>query len=221
MSEVHFSQLVAKGSEVTVECIDINIPFEGIVEVITEQSITFHSKPFKKLPTVFSGTEVKLKVLTSENKTIVYHGTVLSSNSKRWEIGNLGQWDGWEKRTFFRQKISADAVVQRVQRAQPDCSTEQDFPLECKLLDISASGIQFSCLYGDFLKGDKVTISWTKNVPTSNPFFFRCEIMRTEKNLAGNFYGCRFEGLSERDEDKLVHAIFYFQQVERKRKKFS
>ena len=211
-----FSLSIEIGSLLTMECIDTKVPYEGRVIDVHNQTLTFEKASFRRLPILSPGTEVRLRI-TEGSETVAYHGTVQTCTSRECKIGNLGQWDSWERREFYRQKITAEGTIQLLQHATLSDPVENEEILPCSLLDISASGIQIACPRSSYVKGDQILVSWIKDVPTGNPFHFRCEIMRVEENSIGRFYGCKFLGLSEREQDKLVHAIFYFQQVERKR----
>lgn len=204
------------GAHLTIECIDTKVPYEGRVTEVHNQTLTFEKVSFRRLPILSPGTEVKLRIVEGA-ETVVYHGTVQTSTSRECKIGNLGQWDSWERREFYRQKITAEGTVQLLRHANHSDPVTNAEVFQCSLLDISASGIQLACPKSSFVKGDHVLVSWIKDVPTSNPFHFTCEIMRVEENKISRFYGCKFIGLSEHEQDKLVHALFFMQQLERKR----
>lgn len=142
------------------ECIDTKVPYEGRVVEVHNQTLTFEKASFRRLPILAPGTEVRLRIVEG-SEAVMYHGTVQTSTSRECKIGNLGPWDSWERREFYRQKIAAEGTVQLLQHTTLPNPVENSEILPCSLLDISASGIQIACPRSSFVKGDHVLVTYS------------------------------------------------------------
>ena len=87
------------------------------------------------------------------------------------------------------------------------------------MLDISVGGALISCTEA-FQEGDRLVIAEALLVPNTPAFTFRCQIRRADEWEEGvNRYGCQFEALPPRDQDRLLQAIFSIQREEIKKQK--
>lgn len=195
------------GSKVGVSCPDIGTVFDCIVLKSADRSATVFSADTVGLPIFDPGTVLRIA------STKILMGVVASSTKDKLEITDLDSWDGKERREFFRQRLSEEATVVRL-----DKDGNPELNVECKLLDLSAAGIRFSCSENYWMVDDYVRVTWKRETPQKETFKFLCQIVRVNKTYAGNFYGCKFVDLTERDQDDLLRAIFAMQQLERRRR---
>lgn len=91
-----------------------------------------------------------------------------------------------------------------------------DVKVACRILDVSGSGALIACSKAVFREGDRLHVTNAKIILEEEPFSFFCTVMRIKKARFNNIYGCRFEGLSVREQDRLARAVFRLQQLERK-----
>ena len=169
-------------------------------------------------PPVMYNSEYKLRGYLDDDRRVVYHGTVCGSTRSMWKMDQLANWFTWEKREFFRQNISVEAVLTRIKwngdRSNDPLREEDEF--NCKLLDVSGGGVLLAC-DASFSVGDQLRVGNAEILPESEPFSFRCSIRRVEQARYTNLYGCQFLRMSPTEQDRLVRAIFTLQREEAKR----
>ncbi len=124
-----------------------------------------------------------------ETDNIVLHGKVCGSTIKMWKVDRLQSTFTSEQRAFFRQSISVNIEAQC---GRPNRAGRSGALFPCKVLDISAGGMLISSAEV-YIEG-----AWKKGV---------------------NRYGCQFEALAPRDQDRLLQAIFTIQREEIKKRK--
>lgn len=112
-----------------------------------------------------------------------------------------------EKRNCFRQNVLQESVF-----ISPD-NLQKEIP--CTIMDISLTGIRLSC-EEEFSKGDQIIIPRLK-LKNGGKYthYLQCRILRCSRQGENiRFYGCKFLGLSDRDEEKLLRDIFALQSQE-------
>lgn len=170
------------------------------------------------MPPVTYGTELKLRCQLPNDQIKVYHGTVLGSRSSMWRVGELSDWYGWNRRSFYRQNLSIESRVLRTKRAHALSLQSLDVKVACRLLDVSAGGVLLACSQAVFELGDQLHVTDATLLPDEKPFSFMCVVKRIEKARFNNIYGCQFFGLDSREEDRIVRAVFQLQLLERREK---
>lgn len=171
-----------------------------------------------EVPPVMYNSEYKLRGHLSDDRRVVYHGTVCGSTSTMWKMDQLANWFSWEKREFFRQNISVEARVTRVKWAGEgkDDPPHKEDQFKCKLLDVSGGGVMIAC-DAAYNRGDQLRVGNVELLPGTEPFSFRCSVRRAEQARYTNLYGCQFLNMSPSEQDRLVRAIFTLQREEAKR----
>ena len=171
-----------------------------------------------EVPPVMYNSEYKLRGHLSDDRRVVYHGTVCGSTSTMWKMDQLANWFSWEKREFFRQNISVEAKVTRVKWAgeTKDDPLHKEEEIKCKLLDVSGGGVMIAC-DGAYNRGDQLRVGSVELLPGTDPFSYRCSVRRAEQARYTNLYGCQFLNMSPSEQDRLVRAIFTLQREEAKR----
>ena len=152
-----------------------------------------------------------------ESGNIVLHAKVCGSTIHMWKVDRLQSTFVREQRAFFRQSISIDIEARCSRRAVRSGRAGAQFP--CNVLDISAGGILISCPE-IFVEGDRLLVDEAPLITGAPAFSFNCQIRRASEWRKGvNRYGCQFESLSPRDQDRLLQAIFTIQRQEIKKRK--
>ena len=193
-----------------------DVAFMGRVKDFEGRTLTLVNDEGGDVPYVVYGTELKLRGVWTGVGLVTYHGTVFGSTADSWMIGELSDWYDWERRSFYRQDVSVEARVLRTYRSNAASAYDLDVKVACRLLDVSASGVLLACSKAVFRVGDRIHVTNAKIVEGEESFSFYCTILRKEKARFNNLYGCRFEGLSIREQDRLARAVFRLQQLERK-----
>lgn len=168
------------------------------------------------VPPAVYGTEVKLRGVWPRVGLVTYHGTVYGCTADSWMIGDLQEWYGWERRSFYRQSVSIDASVLCTYRAILK-TIEIESKVPCQLRDISASGAMLACSREVYSVGDLLSVTDAVLIPGEKPISFHCEVKRIERARTFNLYGCEFHGMSIAEQDVIARAVFRLQQEERKR----
>ena len=195
---------------------DENIAFLGRVKDFKERTLKLINDAGGSVPAVVYGTEIKLRGVWPGQGLVTYHGTIFGSTPEMWMIGDLCEWYGWERRDFYRQGVSIDAKVLRTYRALPSVS-EMDYKVDCRILDISASGVLVSCAKEVYSVDDGLSVTDAHIIPGEQPIAFYCTVVRVVKGKFHNLYGCKFHGMKIQDQDRIARAVFRMQQEERKK----
>ena len=87
--------------------------------------------------------------------------------------------------------------------------------IECKIKNINLGGVFFSCDY-NFEKDDCISLSLF-----DGQMDILTEILRLQTDNNGNLmgYGCKFQGVTPSQEEKIARYIFEVQLAERERKR--
>lgn len=193
-----------------------DVAFMGRVKNFEGRTLTLVNDEGGDVPYVVYGTEIKLRGVWTGVGLVTYHGTVFGSTAESWMLGELSDWYGWERRSFYRQEVSVEARVLRTYRASAASALELDVKVACRLLDVSACGVLLACSKAVFMEGDRLHVTNARLLEGEEPFSFFCTVLRKEKARFNNLYGCRFEGLSVREQDRLARVVFRLQQLERR-----
>ncbi len=194
----------------TVEALTLGnqLTFVGKVARFSNGTVTIRESAGQELPPVLYNKEIKLRFFQGE-QTQVLHGKICGSTQLIWKLDRLERKFAAEMRAFFRQHVTAQAEALCTQEAG-----ENRAPAPCKIVDISAGGLLMKCreLYQ---VGDVLEITEARIVEEIEPFDFRCTIRRIGEQEGREYpYGCQFECLSPKEEDRLLRAIFIAQRKE-------
>jgi len=194
------------------------VMFRARVTEFDGESIKIENDNGGEVPPVVYNSEFKLRGHLSDDRRVVYHGTVCGSTKTMWKMDQLANWFTWEKREFFRQNISVEALVTRVKWADDakDDPLRKEEKFKCKLLDVSGGGVMLAC-DAAYSRGDQLRVGNAEILPESEPFSFRVSVRRAEQARYTNLYGCQFLNMSPSEQDRLVRAIFTLQREEAKR----
>ena len=194
------------------------VMFRARVTEFDGEAIKIENDLGGEVPPVMYNSEFKLRGHLSDDRRVVYHGTVCGSTKTMWKMDQLANWFTWEKREFFRQNISVEALVTRVKWAgdAKDDPNRKEEKFKCKLLDVSGGGVLIACDTA-YNRGDQLRVGNAEILPENEPFSFRVSVRRAEQARYTNLYGCQFLNMSPSEQDRLVRAIFTLQREEAKR----
>ena len=195
---------------------DKQVQFRGRVSAFDGESISLVEATGGEVPPVMYNTEVKLRGRLNDGRAVVYHGVIVGSSPEMWKIGQLTNWYTSEKREYYRQNITVACKVQRTKRMYPDKSPYGDNQVDCKLLDVSGGGVLLSCSES-YDRGDQIYVTNAALDPDAKPFSFYCTVKRVEEAKYAFLYGCEFEDLRSKEQDRLIQAVFRLQREEAKR----
>ena len=190
--------------------------YVGKIEKIQNGGVYIRELNDDTLPMVLVNKPVKVRFY-QETGNIVLHAKVCGSTIRMWKVDRLQSTFVQEQRAFFRQSISVDMEAQCGRRATWGGPVGVLHP--CRVLDISGGGIFISCPQ-EYLVGNRLLITNIPLVEDEPTFSFNCFVRRAGLWKKGVLrYGCQFEGLSRKEQDRLLRAIFIVQRIEiRKRK---
>lgn len=187
------------------------LAFMGKVKRIQDGAIILRDAKGDDVPQVVYGQEIKLRFLQN-GETAMLQGKICGSSSELWKVDRLEVKFTKEQRAYFRQSISTNVQARCIRRSPQGVRAKASTP--CQVLDVSAGGLLFSSgeLYEE---GQRLTLIGVRLVDSMEPFEFNCQVRRAGKLKGGAArYGCQFETLAERDQDRLLRAIFTVQREE-------
>lgn len=189
--------------------------FVGRVEKVQETGVSIREANGDTLPMVLVNKPVKVRFYQEEGN-IVLHGKVCGSTARMWKVDRFQSTFANEQRAFFRQSISVNIEAQC---GRPNRAGRSGALFPCKVLDISAGGMLISSAE-IYIEGERILVEQVPLVAGAPTFSFRCQVRRAGEWKKGvNRYGCQFEALSSRDQDRLLQAIFTIQREEIKKRK--
>lgn len=179
----------------------------------TGDMISIQDARGQDLPPAYYNQEVKLRIIQGSMNAIIL-GKICGSTKRFWKIDRLQKTTVSEKREYFRQTVQISAKVQCLQRSlkAPDLPRGAR-PTTCSVLDVSAGGILLRSSE-PFQLGDRLLVSDVR-IGQERPFQFHCFVLRVDAEPTRSWqFGCRFEPMEQREEDRLLRAIFAVQRQE-------
>lgn len=178
----------------------------------TGDMITIQDAQGGDLPPVVYNRDVKLRIIQNGVSCIIL-GKICGSTRSFWKVDRLQKTAVSEKREYFRQVVRTNAKVQCLKRSAlaPRLSRGVN-PSPCSVLDLSAGGILIRSSE-HFQLGDRLLITDVK-LGSEKPFRFTCFVQRVQNEFRGATFGCQFEPMEQREEDRLLKALFAVQRQE-------
>lgn len=155
-------------------------------------------------------TPVKLHVgsKVSSSDVVLLYGLVTRCAAGAWKITLKHTFSCSERRSSFRQPISTTALVHRM--SSEEASEEET----CLLTDISLTGLSFHSQTA-YEPGEQITISGLQLRQNGRIYQFDCTVQRIQQmddHQSPTYrYGCRFNRITERQEDRLFQDMFSLQ----------
>lgn len=199
--------------EMTVEVLTMEnrLTFVGKVESVRNGAVVLREAKGDSLPPVMYNKEVKLRFFR-ERENLVLNGRVCGSTNLIWKVDRLERKFTKEQRAFFRQRISPDTAALCSRRAGINGPAKKAAP--CQVLDVSAGGMLLSSRE-EYQVNDRLSVTGIYLAQGMEPFSFSCQVRRAgERDMGVTRYGCQFESLSPKEQDRLLRAIFIVQREE-------
>lgn len=197
------------GAVVEVLTLENRLTFVGRVEQYRKGVVTIRESSGQELPPVIYNKEIKLRCF-HRNGTQVIHGKICGNTQWIWKLDRLEKKFSMENRLSFRQNVLLKSPAACYRQSDPARHTSP-----CQILDVSAGGLLFSSreLYQE---GEALVIAGARIVEEVEPFDFRCKVRRVgdPKQDRRYSYGCQFQTLPPKEEERLLRAIFIAQRKE-------
>ena len=204
---------LSPGMLVEVLTSDNYIAFLGRVDSIKDGAVILRDKRGDELPQVMYNREMRLS-FKREGETTMLRGKICGCSDEVWKLDQLESMFTKDQRTAFRQSISTSIPAKCHRRRPPRGEPEKD-GTDCHVVDVSSGGLMFSS--GEtYETGDRLALKGVRLTESMDPFSFNCQVRRvgTPDEDGITRYGCQFEPMSERDQDRLLRAIFTIQREE-------
>ncbi len=199
----------------------------GKVHGIGDSTLEIVSSNGESLPLIAYHTPVKISIYGGDSDMLVVGGSVYIAHEKLWRISEVNQYQNFERRDFFRVKVTCKG--EGIRHVEPELNqeiikenmteNEEERPFEVSVVNISLCGILFAC-EERFRIHDEVDLSGLRLIRQAPEFSFHCKIRRLAgENRYGTLYGCTFENMTQRATDDLCKAIFELQREELKKRR--
>lgn len=213
------------GMMIEVLTLDNKLTFVGKAEKYHNGTLTIMESRGQEVPPVLYNKEIKLRCFQGE-KTLVLQGQICGSSKWLWKVDRLESKFKSENRSYFRQHVDLETRARCVRHAPPQngalpkkSAKPSNSWTEGKIMDVSAGGLLLSTRE-PYEAGDHLSIASVTVVKEEDPFSFNCVVQRSVAGEAGTrLCGCKFEGLTPKEQDRLLRAIFIAQRKEIQRKK--
>lgn len=191
--------------------------FLGRVQGLDGKALSVWPTGGREAPPVIYNDEFKLILHVPQKAALVWTGNVCGSSRSFWKLDNLVKCHRKEQRVNFRQPVSLRANALCINAIYPDSPPGEDlyYSRLCKVVDVSLGGIQ---LRGQdhYRPGDHLLLTnlWLDQ-SQPQPFVFTVQIRWAEQISSMEWrFGCFFESMSIRDEDRLCAAILELQRMD-------
>ena len=200
------------------EEIEVNVTNQPVIDYGLRPGMTVEVLTMKNtLPMVLYNKEIKLRFFFNQ-KNLVLNGKICGSTKYIWKVDRMESAFTKEQRAFFRQRISPNTPALCARRSSAGVEAKRAAP--CQILDISAGGMLLTS-QEEYQEGNRLSITGVYLVDPEDPFAFRCLVRRVgDAEEDGSIrYGCQFESIAPREQDRLLSAIFTLQREEIRRQK--
>ena len=187
--------------------------FLGRVEDVRDGAVILRDNRGNDLPQVTYNREMRLS-FKHDGDTTMLRGRICGSNDEIWKLDQMESMFTRDQRSSFRQSIST-SIEAKCHRRRPPRGEPEKVGIDCHVLDVSSGGLMFSSAES-YEMGERLALKGVRLSGSMEPFSFNCQVRRVgtpdEDGIAR--YGCQFEPMSERDQDRLLRAIFTIQREE-------
>lgn len=196
------------GMTVEVLTLDNRLTFVGKVDRFSGRAIVIRESRGGELPPVLYNKEIKLRFFLGQDSLVV-HGKICGSSRTIWKLDRLESRSAKEQRAFFRQRMSPN--VKAVCTKMNGSELQRGEALSCQILDVSAGGLLMSS-HTRYEVNDHLQITDLRLAQGMEPFTFNCQVRRVREWEMGQIrYGCQFDTLPLKEQDRLLRAIFIVQ----------
>ena len=201
------------GMTVEVMTEENRLVFLGKVDSTTDGAVILRDNRGNELPQVVYNREIRLSFKHDGDTTMV-RGKICGCSEEIWKLDQLESMFTRDQRASFRQSISTDIHAKCHRRRPPKGEPEKE-GTDCRVIDVSSGGLMFSSAE-TYESGERLVLKGARLAEALEPFSFSCQVRRVgspdENGIAR--YGCQFEPMSGRDQDRLLRAIFIIQREE-------
>ena len=189
------------------------LAFLGRVDSIKDGAVILRDNRGNELPQVVYNREIRLS-FKRDGETTMIRGKICGCSAEIWKLDQLESMFTRDQRSSFRQSVSTSvpAKCHRCSwRGEPDKKGT-----DCRVLDVSSGGLMLSSAES-YEAGDRLALKGVWLVESMDPFNFNCRVRRVgepEEDGVTRRYGCQFEPMSGREQDRLLRAIFTAQREE-------
>ena len=204
---------LSPGMTVEVLTSDNYLAFLGKVDGIKDGAVILRDKRGDELPQVMYNREMRLS-FKQDGETTMLRGKICGCSDEIWKLDQLERMFTKDQRTAFRQSIST-SIQAKCHRRRPPRGDPEKVGTDCYVVDVSSGGLMFSS--GEaYETGDRLALKGVRLAESMDPFSFNCQVRRVGTPDENGIirYGCQFEPMSERDQDRLLRAIFTIQREE-------
>ena len=187
--------------------------FLGKIEEIKDGAVVLRDNRWNELPQVMYNREMRLSFKHDGDTTMV-RGKICGCNDEIWKLDQLESMFTRDQRASFRQSIST-SIQAKCHRRRPPRGDPEKVGTDCRILDVSSGGLMFSS--GEtYEMGDRLTLKGVRLAESMDPFSLNCQVRRVGSPDEDGItrYGCQFEPMAEREQDRLLRAIFTIQREE-------
>lgn len=188
--------------------------FLGRVQNFNGKALSVFPAGGKEAPPVIFNDEFKLVLHIPGKPALVWRGQICGSSYAFWKLDHLSRCHFKENRMNFRQPVSLRANLLCINSLYPNSphGETEYYSRLCKVVDVSLGGIQLRS-QDPYHVNDHLLLTnlWLDPVQPQ-PFVFSLQVRWVER-ISGveSRYGCAFESMSIRDEDRLCAAILDLQ----------
>lgn len=199
------------GMRVDVLTLQNHLTFIGKVDSYRGGALIIRDARDYDLPPVLYNKEIRLRFAKGKS-SLVLQGKICGSSSQIWKIDRLESKFTKEQRVYFRQRLSTNPPATCYRRSTSGSPGTK--PVRCEILDVSAGGLLIKCRE-KYEVGDYLMVGGINITDKEDEFTFACQIRRVgEREETYISYGCQFESLSAKEQDRLLRAIFTVQREE-------
>lgn len=191
------------GMKVEVMTPDNHLLFVGRLKIYGAGVLEVRSETVSQLPMAIYKQEVKLRGFQRNSQAFTLNGTICRSTGDFWHIENLKFLQSKDSRNFYRQNTDMDALIV-VNARYGDAGKEP-----CKVLDISGGGVRVVSKHS--MKVDDRFVLEAPLLPNDALFSITCLVVRVSERRHDFEYGCQFLSLPQKDQERLLQAIFAIQ----------
>ena len=186
------------------------LAFLGRVDSLKDGAVILRDNRGNELPQVVYNREIRLSFKRNGETTMV-RGKICGCSAEIWKLDQLESMFTKDQRSSFRQSVSTStpAKCHRCSwRGEPEKKGT-----DCHVLDVSSGGLMFSSAES-YETGERLALKGVWLVESMDPFSFSCQVRRVgdlEEDGATRRYGCKFGPMTDREQDRLLRAIFTIQ----------
>lgn len=204
------------GMTVEVLTMENRLTFVGKVESYRNGAVVLRESKGGELPPVMYNKEIKLRFFRNRHNLVLF-GKICGSTGTIWKVDRLESRFTKEQRAYFRQRVSTKVAAQCTK--YPGYGSPGGRTVPCQVLDVSAGGMLISSTE-EYQVGDRLRVTKICLVEGEDAFSFNCHVRRAGEPEVGVIrYGCQFETLAPKEQDRLLRAIFIVQREEIRRQK--